>query len=186
MCLKKIFCPDPPDIAELKKQIEQLEKINESLKEIAAPLIFPDPPVGGIEVDIDYINGKIQPYGINLSGGPVDFMYFLMTEADARRFAAWYHDHCPFKPEHYTSDTRDCDDFAWTSRDWALLWMESICFWGYIEAESDDPLYPFGNHGFNFLVTDNGRVWFYDRLGVAAPDDDIFEAYPVKCHAAKA
>lgn len=186
MCFKKLFCPDPPDIEELKKQIEQRDKTIESLKEIATPLLFPPPPSGGIEVDANYIYSLINPYGIQLSGGSSDWKYMLMKEADARRFVAWYHDNCPFKPQHYTSDTRDCEDFAWTCRDWALLWMESIYFWGYIEAESTDPFYPFKNHGFNYLATDNGKVWYYDRLGVAAYDNDIFEAYPVKCNASKA
>ena len=103
-------------IEELKNRITQLEKLNQELMGKAASLIFPSPPEGKQVVDPNYINKWLAPYGIKISGGTSDWNYKLLTEADARRFAAWYHDNCPFKPAHYTSDERDCDDFAWVSR----------------------------------------------------------------------
>jgi len=146
----------------------------------------PPPPKSTVTINGNTLLQLLRPYGITLSGGPGDYLYKLMSPDEARRFLRWYKANAPIKPSDYEDDDRDCEDFAWIGRAFALLWMESKYVWGYIEAEGADPVYGFPNHGFCFIVTDDYRVWYADPLGIAGPDDDLKPAYVVKCHSAKA
>jgi len=168
--------------------IFNLAKANIKIKKLEAQLgePAPPPPQGERVIDSNALAALLRPYGIVLSGGPGDFSYKLMSSSEARAFIKWYKKNARIKRKDYTKDDRDCEDFAWICRAEALLWTESKYVWGYIEAEGIDAAYPFPNHGFNFLVTEDNRVWYYDPLEVAGPDDDLVEAYPVKCNMAKA
>jgi hypothetical protein len=123
----------------------------------------------------------LRKYGIELSGGPGDAMYLLMTKEEAQSFLDWYQD-----KHSYTWDDYDCDKFAWVMRAEAIKWMGGKYAWGYIEAEGIDPAWAFPNHGFCFLVTDDYQVGFCDELEMAAPKDTLIDAYEIKCHMAKA
>lgn len=166
----------------------ELTRARQRIKELEAQLaktVFPPPPVSTVSVNANDVLLLLQPYGINIAGTLGDFNYLLMTKEEANRFMAWYKENAPIKPSDYTPDDLDCDDFAWIMRAWALIWSKGKYLWGYTESESTDPEYPFPNHGFDFLIIDDRTVWFADALSVAAPDDEINEGYPVKCHAAK-
>jgi hypothetical protein len=148
-------------------------------------LIWPDPPHGSVQILGSSAIDLLAPYGIALSGGAADYGYLLMTGDEANCFMAWYKKNAPIKPGDYTPDNLDCDDFAWIMRAYALVWSRGKYLWGYTEAEGADPAYPFPNHGFNFLITADNKVWFADPLSVAASDNEIMEAYPVRSFMAK-
>lgn len=164
--------------ARAKQKIKELEAQ-------VAKMTFPAPPTSIITINANEIFTLLLPYGINIVGGMSDWEYRLMTHEDANRFMKWYKQNAPIKPSDYTPDDRDCDDFGWFMRTFALWWSESKYLWGYTESESADPEYPFPNHGFDFLIISDKTVWFADQLGVAAPDDEIMEAYTIKCNMAK-
>ncbi len=146
---------------------------------------FPEPPQGQVTITGNEVFNLLLPYGINIAGGMSDYAYLLMTKGEANRFMSWYKKNAPIKPGDYTPDDLDCDDFAWIMRAYALIWSKGKYLWGYTESESADPEYPFPNHGFDFLIIDDKTVWFADALSVAAPDEEIGEAFPVKCYTAK-
>jgi len=148
-------------------------------------LVFPEPPRSTVTIDAYHAVELLRPYGITISGTTGDFTYLLMTRKEANRFMRWYKKNAPIKPSDYTQDDLDCDDFAWIMRAYALIWSKGKYLWGYVEAEGADPEYHFPNHGFCFTITHDCAVWFADALRVAAPDDEVMEAYAVKCHTAK-
>ena len=148
-------------------------------------VIFPEPPQSKVVINANEVFNLLRPYGINIAGSTEDWEYLLPTRAEANRFMAWYKTNALIKPGDYTPDDLDCGDFAWIMRAFALIWSKGKYLWGYTESESADENYPFPNHGFCFVITDDKRVWFADQLQVAAPDDEIMEAYPVNCFMAK-
>lgn len=161
-----------------KRRIKELEAQ-------VAMITFPPPPESLVTINANEVFSLLLPYGINIAGSTVDWEYRLMTREEANRFMAWYKQNAPIKPSGYTPDDLDCDDFGWIMRAWALLWSKGKYLWGYIESESADPEYPFPPHGFCFLIIDDKTVCFADALSVAAPDDEIMEAYPIQCFMAK-
>ncbi len=166
----------------------ELVKAKRRIKELEAQLAtitFPAPPESAASITANDVFNLLLPYGINISGSTGDWEYLLMSKEEANRFMAWYKENAPIKPGDYTPDDMDCDKFAWIMRAWALLWSKCKYLWGYVEAESIDPDYPFPNHGFDFVILSDRTVWFADQLEVAGPDDAIIEAYPVKSYAAK-
>lgn len=148
-------------------------------------ITFPEPHQGTVTITGNEVFNILRPYGIVLSGGTEDWEYKLMSREEANCFVKWYKDNAPIKPSKYTPDNLDCGDFAWIMRAFALIWSEGKYLWGYIEAEGIDPEYQFPNHGFCFLIINDKTVCFADALSVAAPDDEIMEAYVVKCNMAK-
>ena len=88
-------------------------------------------PISGIE-----LKRIIANYGIVLTSGPADAVYELASKEDCERFLRWYKSNAPIKPGDYTQDDFDCNDFAWLTRAYALLWMRGKCFFGYVEAAS--------------------------------------------------
>ncbi len=148
-------------------------------------VVFPEPPQSSVAITGGEAFNLLLPYGINIAGGASDYSYLLLTKAEANRFMTWYKKNAPIKPGDYTPDNLDCDDFAWIMRAYALIWSKGKYLWGYTESESADPGYPFPNHGFDFLIISDKTVWFVDALSVAGPDDEIGEAYPVKCYTVK-
>jgi len=148
-------------------------------------LVFPDPPKSTVTIDANHVSELLRPYGITISGTTGDFTYLLMTRKEANRFMRWYKKNAPIKPGDYTQDDLDCDDFAWIMRAYALIWSKGRYLWGYIEAEGADSEYHFPNHGFCFTIIDDYQVYYADQLSVAAPDDEVSEAFPVKSYAAK-
>ena len=145
---------------------------------------FPEPPQSKVAITAGEVSNLLLPYGLTLTGAG-DWGYLLMTRDEANRFMSWYKRNAPIKPGDYTPDDLDCDDFAWIMRAYALMWSKGKYLWGYTESESANPEYPFPNHGFGFVIIDDKTVWFADALSMAAPDDEIMEAYPVKCCMAK-
>ena len=172
-------------VMELVEANREIARLQSKVDELQAQLIMPLPPESQVYIDANELSRILQPYGIVMSGTTSDFGYLLMTKEEANRFVAWYKENAPIKPAEYTQDDLDCDDFAWIMRAYALKWSNGTHLWGYTESESADPNYPFPSHGFCFLVIDDKTVWFADALGLAAPDDEINEAYPVKCYMAK-
>lgn len=166
------------ELARAKQRIVELEKQ-------VAPLVFPSPPESPVTINANEVFNLLRPYGINVSGSTGDWEYRLMSKEEANRFMAWYRKNAPIKPSDYTPDDIDCDKFAWLMRAWAMFWSKGKYLWGYTESESADPEYPFPNHGFCFVILNDKTVWFADALSVAAPDDEINEAYPVNCYMAK-
>ena len=162
-----------------------LTKLFKSGLEKPSGLVFPDPPQSLVTITANEAFNLLLPYGINIAGSTEDWEYLLMTRGEANRFMTWYKKNALIKPGDYTPDGLDCGDFAWIMRAFALIWSKGKYLWGYTESESDDPEYPFPDHGFDFLIIDDKTVWFADQLSVAAPDDEIMEAYPVKCYMAK-
>ena len=150
-----------------------------------AKVTFPLPPESLVTINAAEVFNLLLPYGINISGTTEDYEYYLMSKEEANRFVAWYHENAPIKPKDYTGDDLDCGDFGWIMRAYALVWSKGKYLWGYTESESNDPDYLFPNHGFDFLILGDKSVWFADALRVAAPDDEIGEAFPVKCYMAK-
>jgi hypothetical protein len=145
---------------------------------------FPEPPQSGVSILGGEVFNLLLPYGLTpLSAG--DYSYLLMTKDEANRFMSWYKRNAPIKPGDYVPDDLDCDDFAWIMRAYALMWSKGRYLWGYTESEGADPKYPFPNHGFCFVVLNDKTVWYADALKVAAPDDEIMEAYPVKSYYVK-
>ncbi len=166
--------------AHLKKRCAELESRLAELGEI--PLTMPPAPAGGPVITGTELNALLAPYGIILSGGSGDFNYKLMTKAEGQVFLDWYRDLHP-----YTDDDYDCEDFAWCMRAAALKWMHGEYAWGYIEAEGlGEITCNFPNHGFCFLVFEDKTVWYCDELALAAPEDEFYEAYRIKCNMAKA
>ena len=104
-----------------------------------------------------------------------DADYELMSCEDCKRFLKWYHDKHP-----YTYDEYDCEVYAWVMRAEALKWMHGKFVFGHIEAAGLDDKYNFPNHGFNFLVNGEHKIFFMDELSVAAPRDDLEPFYEVK------
>lgn len=166
------------DLARANRKIAELEE--------QVPEPFPAPPTGTVTIDANALMGLLRPYGITLSGGTGDYLYKLMTDADAERFLKWYQENARIKPEDYTPDDRDCDKYAWEMRAQALYWSNYEYVWGYIEAEGRDPAYQFPNHGYCFVVNENYQVKFCDVLEIAGPDDELGEAFEIKCNSAKA
>lgn len=160
-----------------------LQRIKELEAQIPPPM--PPPPASQLTIDANSLSALVFPWGINLSGGSGDYQYKLLSKSEAESFLKWYKANAPIKPSEYTADNLDCDKFAWEMRAQAILWMRGEYAWGYIEAEGADPDWSFPNHGFCFVPCDDFKVYFYDQLEVAAPDDELMEAYQVKCHAAK-
>lgn len=106
-----------------------------------------------------------------------DKNYELTSLDEYRRFLKWYHD-----SHKYTWDDYDCDDFSWLMRAEALKWMGGKFPFGHIYAEGLDISYKFPNHGFDFVVTNELKVYICDELCVAAPYDDFVKTYPMNIH----
>lgn len=176
------------DLLEAKRQLKICRKEVDRLSEELARLKQsdpPGPPQSAVTISSSEALDLLRPYNIIPSGGAEDLNYLLVTRDEANRFMAWYKENAPIKPGDYTPDDLDCGDFAWIMRAFALIWSKGKYLWGYTESEGVDVEYSFPNHGFCFLILDDKTVWFADALRLAAPDDEIAEAYPVKCYAAK-
>ena len=145
---------------------------------------FPEPPQSKVEISAPEVSDLLLPYGLT-PVGVGNWYNSLMTKDEANRFLKWYQRNAPIKPGDYTPDDLDCDAFAWVMRAYALMWSKGSYLWGYTEAEGADPEYPFPNHGFCFVILDDKTVWYADALNVAAPDDEIMEAYLVRSHCVK-
>jgi hypothetical protein len=104
-----------------------------------------------------------------------DWDYELTSRHEWLRFLRWYRDRHP-----YTYDEYDCEVFAWVMRAEALKWMHGKFVFGHIIAEGIDEEHKFENHGFCFIVDQHRRIYFCDELQLAAPRDELIEAYPVR------
>lgn len=103
--------------------------------------------------------------------------YELTSLDEYKRFLKWY---CDLHP--YTLDEYDCDDFSWVMRAEALKWMHGKFPFGHIYAEGMDIGYKFPNHGFNFVIANDMRVYICDELEVSAPKDELIPIYPMQIH----
>lgn len=146
---------------------------------------YPKPPKVLATISALQLRRLLSPYGINIRC-PADHYYGLPSKSDWVRFLIWYKNNAPIKPSEYTTDDRDCDDFAWVLRAEALKWMEGKCVFGYVEAFSINENYPFPMHAFCFTVDWNYNIFFIDHLEVAASLVDLDPAYEVHSQEAKA
>lgn len=106
-----------------------------------------------------------------------DHDYELTSLDEYKRFLKWYHD-----THKYTWDDYDCDDFSWLMRAEALKWMGGKFPFGHIYASGLDIHYRFPNHGFNFVIANDKKVYICDELCVSAPEDELIPIYPLQIY----
>lgn len=113
--------------------------------------------------------------GLGIGGhiGVMDNEYKLTSVHETERFLKYYHDYRPY------SKWYNCDSFAWVLRGKMLDWTDGEFPAGWIWASGADPEWPFPSHGFNWTITYDRKVYFFDELRVAAPRDELMEFYPV-------
>jgi len=160
--------------------IKENEKLSARVAELEGNL--PEPPSGGGKITSAEIHNLLRSCGIIISGSTSDRETLLLRRQDAQRFLDWYRDTHP-----YTADKYDCDKYAWCMRAAAIKWTHGEYLWGYIDGEGLGEInYAFPSHGWNFVIFDDLSVWFCDELALAAPEDEFYEAYKIKCYSAKA
>jgi len=115
-------------------------------------------------------------YQLHIGGhlGVMDEEYKLTSVEEYERLLKWYQSNHPY------TKYWNCDTFAWMMRAKMLEWCNGEFPCGWIWASSTDKNYPFGPHGFNWVLDYQKKLYICDDLEVAAPKDKCWEFYPVK------
>jgi len=137
----------------------------------------PEPPESLGRITIVELRSLLEAHFPQASIHLGDADYQLTSCEEYLRFLKWYHDSHP-----YTWDAYDCEVFAWVMRAEALKWMHGEFIFGHIISEGLDEEYSFPNHGFNFVLNNEKKLYFCDELCVAAPRDGLMEMYPVRAY----